>query len=812
LRRHTRLVVVLTAMAAQFAPAMQANAVQVAHAAIVSANPADFTPDITKGQVNAIVVVGNLVVAGGSFNHATFAGGPDVAPVNILGFDATTGAISTTFKPKMANGRVYALATDGTNTFVGGTFTKTNGKPLPYLVKLDPAGKAITTFAPAITGTGVYDLVYANGLLYAGGAFTNAGGLGRTNFVALDPSTGLAAPGVNIPFTGTHNGGVSRVAKIDVSPNGSTLVAVGNFTNVGGNPRDQIALLDLAGATASVSTWSTQRFTNACNSVFDTYIRDIDISPDGSYFAVGTTGSFMGGANAGVLCDSVSRWELGRTGPSQQPTWVDYAGGDTTFSVAATGTAIYAGGHFRWFNNPYAGDTPGPGYVRRRGIAALDPVNGLPFSWDPGREQLGKGVFSLVGTADGLWVGSDTDTIGHEIHGRVAFFPLAGGKTVPPETPAVVPGELFSVPGACSGTDASILYRVNAAGPALAPLDCGPGWAADSGTTNSPYRNAGSSTASWSSVPAVNANVPATTPSQIFDSERWDPSGGTEMQWNFPAPAGTHVQVRLYFANRCTCTNTVGKRVFNVGIEGSTVLNHFDIVADTGSDKGTMKAFPVTSDGTITIDFTHVVENPLINGIELINTDVPPQTQAAAEYLLHRTFDGTAAGAPSQLATTGTDWTRARGSWLTNGRIYSFWDDGRFYSRSFNGTTVGSSRLEFLHSLTTSQLPVLAVTGTFYENGRLYYTLRGDDRLLYRYFTPESGILGAETYVASPATDGIGWGQVRGMTLASGTVYAAKADGNLYAVGWTNGAPVAGSPMLVDGTGGWAAQGMFVRS
>ena len=85
-----------------------------------------------------------------------------------------------------------------------------------------------------------------------------------------------------------------------------------------------------------------------------------------------TTGAYR----AGSLCDAA--------GPSQQPTWVDYTGGDTLSSVAVTGTAVYVGGHQRWMNNSFAADTAGPGAVAREGIAALDPVNGLPLSWNPG--------------------------------------------------------------------------------------------------------------------------------------------------------------------------------------------------------------------------------------------------------------------------------------------------------------------------------------------------------------------------------------------------------------------------------------------
>jgi hypothetical protein len=137
---------------------------------------------------------------------------------------------------------------------------------------------------------------------------------------------------------------------------------------VAGLRRDQVVMLDLATSPVAVSGWATTRYQQQCAAVFATYMRDVDVSPDGSYFVVVTTGAYR----AGSLCDAAA------TGPGQQPTWVDCTGGDTLYSVAVTGTAVYVGGHQRWMNNSFAGDRAGPGAVAREGIAALDPVSGLP--------------------------------------------------------------------------------------------------------------------------------------------------------------------------------------------------------------------------------------------------------------------------------------------------------------------------------------------------------------------------------------------------------------------------------------------------
>jgi glucose/arabinose dehydrogenase len=178
---------------------------------------------------------------------------------------------------------------------------------------------------------------------------------------------------------------------------------------------------------------------------------------------------------------------------------------------------------------------------------------------------------------------------------------------------------------AASTSTATVLYRVNAGGPQVAAIDGGPNWLADAGS--SALLDAGSN--STAAFPAVNpgSTVPsATTPGAIFDTERYDAAGGTEMQYGFAVSSGTY-EVRLYMGNGFTGTAAPGQRVFDVLIEGNLdpTLDNVDLSARFGNTVGGMisKTVQVT-DGTLNIQFLHGVENPLLNGIEILQLPTAP--------------------------------------------------------------------------------------------------------------------------------------------------------------------------------------------
>ena len=366
----------------------------------------------------------------------------DVEPVGAFDIEATKAV------------EALAPAPGGGAIFVGGSFGALNGVPQRKLTRLDAATGALDPSFDFSIRSAVKDLVVIGNRLIVAGAFSEVAHQMRVGLAAIDlaASPPRLDPDVNIAFTQPRQGIVPRVETIAVTPDGNTLVAGGNFMLANGQSRPQIAVVDLGARPARVLDWHTERY-NArdpntgqmkCSAAFDTQMRDIDVAPNGSYFAVVTTGGF----SRGTLCDTATRWETSARGSNLQPTWVNYDGGDSFTGVAVTGAAVYVGGHNRWLNNPFPNGTsldgiPGPGNVPREGIAALDPVSGLPLPWNPGRER-GEGAWALVSTPAGLWVGSDTDVIGGETHKKLAFLPLgADGAVLTTVTTFGIPGDLY---------------------------------------------------------------------------------------------------------------------------------------------------------------------------------------------------------------------------------------------------------------------------------------------------------------------------------------------------------------------------------
>ncbi|WP_229791953.1 hypothetical protein [Micromonospora fulviviridis] len=426
-RRAATAVVAALAAAGGALPASPALAVNAAHSTVVGVNPVDWTPHALDGTVYRILQIGNRVYLAGSFTKVRNAGQTaQLAMPRLVAVDATTGRIDTTFRP-VVNGTVKALAAspDGRSLYIGGAFTTVNGVAAPRVARVDAAtGARVAGFAPAALNNQVNDMRLVGNRLILGGAFQTVGGVTRRALAALNATTGAADASVNLRIEGprkTTTGATApvKIEALDVSADGRRLVFVGNFSSVAGVARHQLAVANLSDTGATLSGWSTLRYQPQCAASMPTYLRGVDISPDGTWFVAVTTGA----AFPGTLCDAASRFEFGTEAGGKQPTWVNYTGGDTLLSVAITGAAVYVGGHQRWLDNPYGRNSAGAGAVSRPGIGAIHPTTGKALAWNPTKDR-GVGTAELYATDRGLWVGSDTVTVAGEYHARVAFLPL----------------------------------------------------------------------------------------------------------------------------------------------------------------------------------------------------------------------------------------------------------------------------------------------------------------------------------------------------------------------------------------------------
>jgi hypothetical protein len=441
---------------------------------LVSDNPVNYTPvisgnacldvdvaDATCRRVQDLVRIGDRIYLGGVIDSVTDkTTGATGTYGNAMAFNPATGAVSTSFRPRftgatgsLQDGQVNAVerSTGGTALWFGGVFKQVNGVTNRGLIRWDVAGnKQYTPFNARIGADGktarVYDVKYFCGRLWVAGDFTSAGGISRTALVSLNPDTGAATGEVNMLIGGTagSNSGPTRVTKIAPSPDCKRVVVIGNFTQIANHVRYQVAVINVSptGGRALLAGWNSSHLAassagvggaGACGgTALTVWPRDVDWAPDGTWWALAGTG---GDKPYPALCDSVSRW-TNNDSTNAEPVWINYTGGDTFLSVRAAGQYVYVGGHFKALDHVVYRQGVRVASTDHEhfglGVLAATFSSGMSVSgWNDGATTgRGAGWGAMLvnpgpnGSASGLWVGGDADTILGETGKRIALLPL----------------------------------------------------------------------------------------------------------------------------------------------------------------------------------------------------------------------------------------------------------------------------------------------------------------------------------------------------------------------------------------------------
>jgi hypothetical protein len=158
-------------------------------------------------------------------------------------------------------------------------------------------------------------------------------------------------------------------------------------------------------------------------------------------------------------------------------------------------------------------------------------------------------------------------------------------------------------------TTGKFLLRVNCGGPAYKDK-AGNTWVADQDFAAGKW-----GAVDGSSSDRTGLGVKGTDNPTIYETERYSMES-----YKFTVPNGAYT-VKLHFAETYDGIGAAGDRVFDVSVNGKVVLPSFDPFKEAnGAQKAIAKEYKdvQVTNGQLVIGFTPKVENPEINGIEIL--------------------------------------------------------------------------------------------------------------------------------------------------------------------------------------------------
>lgn len=348
------------ALAAGLLAALVSLPATPAVAAEVSTRPASTVSAKGKAVYDIVVLPTGRVILGGEFTAlGSFAR-------SNLGAVRANGKADRAFAPT-TNGPVHAIAAsaDGTRLFIGGRFTKVNGKTRHNLAAIDAVtGDLIADWDADTAGAvpTVTSLAVQGNELFVGGRFDSIDGADKEKLAKLNATTGNL-----ITWNTWVNGGV---LEIRVDPGGTDIWVGGEFTRIRGISRPHFGAMDIDTGlpTDYEPTGNTSR------------VMTLVVSADGEWVYTTNNNNQTFGFQPALSPDP--RWKRKTDGNVQ--------------SMAIGGSTLYLGGHFTKFK-----DTG----QRRVFFAAVGRFGGQTKAWNLRAKGSNRGCWAMTMQGSRLHVG-----------------------------------------------------------------------------------------------------------------------------------------------------------------------------------------------------------------------------------------------------------------------------------------------------------------------------------------------------------------------------------------------------------------------
>jgi hypothetical protein len=273
------------------------------------------------GTVKVVATHGTTFYLGGDFKNLWNSGlTKSQRRVRIAALSSKTGAPVKAFHPH-ANGEVDAIAVFRHALYIGGDFTKVNGKSRHHLAVLRlSTGKLLPVKGLRLDGP-VYSLLHLRKRLYVGGDFRHVGKVHQARLFSVNPSGHLAKGWPSSP-----RGANGPVFSLAAAPGHKAVLVGGHFHQLVDKPKVNLGAVNRSGR---LMKWTPPA---AC--LRDCPVRDLAANRKLIYAGIDGPGGRV----------RAYRWSTGRTA------WGDKTDGDVD-AVALVGDTVLIGGHFTEVSN-----------------------------------------------------------------------------------------------------------------------------------------------------------------------------------------------------------------------------------------------------------------------------------------------------------------------------------------------------------------------------------------------------------------------------------------------------------------------------